>query len=94
MQFALSPEDEAVQVAETAMSDGHKLALVITPDIPWGNRIADAFKKRWLELGGSILEQAHFETNSKDFSSPVKELLNIDSSFEYFESNLTVSNTL
>ncbi len=80
MQFALSPEDEAVQVAETAMSDGHKLALVITPDIPWGNRIADAFKKRWLELGGGILEQVYFESNSKDFGSPVKELLNINSS--------------
>lgn len=80
IQFALSPEDEAVQVAETAMSDGHKLALVITPDIPWGDRIADAFKQRWLELGGGILEQVSFESNSKDFGSPVKELLNIDSS--------------
>ena len=80
MQFALSPEDEAVQVAETAMSDGHKLALVITPDMPWGERIADAFKQRWLELGGGILEQVNFESDGKDFGSPVKELLNIDSS--------------
>jgi len=80
MQFALSPEDEASQVAETAMSDGHRLALVITPNIPWGDRIADAFKKRWLELGGSILEQTHFDSSAKDFESPVKELLNIDSS--------------
>ena len=80
IQFALSPEDEAVQVAENAMSDGHRLALVITPDIPWGNRIADAFKKRWLELGGGILEQGYFETNSKDYGTPVKRLLNIDSS--------------
>ena len=80
MQFALSPEDEAVQIAEMAMSDGHRLALVITPDVPWGNRIADAFKKRWLELGGGLLEQGHFETNGEDFGSPVKELFNIDSS--------------
>ena len=80
MQFSLSPEDEAIQVAEMAMSDGHRLALVITPDIPWGYRIADAFKERWIELGGGILEQSHFESTAKDFSSPVKELLNIDSS--------------
>jgi uncharacterized protein len=80
IQFALSPEDEAAQVAEAAMSDGHQLALVITPNIPWGDRIADAFKKRWLELGGGILEQRHFESSTKDFASPVKELLNIDSS--------------
>lgn len=80
IQFALSPEDEAMQVAEAAMSDGHRLALIITPNIPWGDRIADAFKKRWLELGGGILEQAHFDSNAKDFGTPVKELLNIDSS--------------
>ncbi|MBL1142903.1 MAG: ABC transporter substrate-binding protein [Proteobacteria bacterium] len=80
IQFALSPEDEAAQVAEAAMSDGHRLALVITPNIPWGDRIADAFKKRWLELGGGILEQGHFVSSAKDFGSPVKELLNIDSS--------------
>lgn len=80
IQFALSPEDEATQVAEAAMSDGHRLALVITPNIPWGDRIADAFKKRWLELGGGILEHANFESSAKDFETPVKELLNIDSS--------------
>ncbi len=80
IQFALSPEDEAMQVAEAAMSDGHRLALVITPNIPWGDRIADAFKKRWLELGGGILEQTHFNSSERDFEAPVKELLNIDSS--------------
>lgn len=80
IQFGLSPEDEAIQIAETAMSDGHRLALVLTPGIPWGDRIADAFKKRWIELGGGILEHTHFQSSSKDFASPVKELLNIDSS--------------
>lgn len=80
VQFALSPEDEAMQIAETAMSDGHTLALVITPDISWGDRIADAFTKRWIELGGAVLEHARFQANAKDFGSPVKALLNIDSS--------------
>ncbi|MCZ6804556.1 MAG: penicillin-binding protein activator [Proteobacteria bacterium] len=80
IQFGLSPEDEAIQVADTAMADGHRLALVITPNIPWGNRIADAFKNRWIELGGGILEHTHFQSNSKDFASPVKDLLNINSS--------------
>ncbi len=80
IQFGLSPEDEAMQVAETAMSDGHRLALVMSPDNPWGERIAEAFIKRWVELGGGVLERAIFESNSKDFSLPVKSLLNIDSS--------------
>lgn len=80
MQFGLSPEDEAMQIAEAAMSDGHRLALVITPNIPWGDRIAEAFKTHWIELGGGILEHTHFESTAKDFSTPVKALLNIDSS--------------
>ena len=80
IQFGLSPEDEAVQVAENAMSDGHTLALVITPDNTWGQRIADAFKQRWIELGGGILKQTYYTSNSKDYAPPVKNLLNITSS--------------
>lgn len=80
VQFGLSPEDEATQVAETAMSDGHRLALVITPDNPWGDRLAEAFTNRWIELGGAVLERAFFQSKANDFSSPVKKLLNVDSS--------------
>ncbi|HIF49965.1 MAG TPA: hypothetical protein EYQ42_00265 [Thiotrichaceae bacterium] len=80
IQFGLSPEDEAIQIAEIAMSDGHRLALVVTPNIPWGDRIASAFKQRWIEMGGAILEHSYFESSAKDFGSPIKELLNIDSS--------------
>lgn len=80
IQFGLSPEDEAIQVAETAMSDGHRLALVITPENPWGDRLAEAFMNRWVELGGAVLERAIFQSNTKDFGTPVKKLLNIDSS--------------
>jgi outer membrane PBP1 activator LpoA protein len=80
IQFGLSPEDEAMQVAETAMSDGHRLALVMSPDNPWGERVAEAFMTRWVELGGAVLERSIFESNSKDYGLTVKSLLNIDSS--------------
>jgi len=79
-QFGLSLEDEAGQVAEIAISDGHKRALVLTPDTPRGNRLADAFVKHWLELGGEVSGHTRFISNTTDFSSPVKELLNIDKS--------------
>ena len=79
-QFGLSPEDEAGQVAEIAISDGHKRALVLTPDTLLGDRLADAFVKHWLELGGEVSEHTRFINNTTDFSSPVKELLNIDKS--------------
>ena len=80
IQFALSPEDEAMQIAEIAMSDGHKRALVLTPETPWGNRLADTFIQHWTKLGGEIAEQISFIDNTTDFSTPVKELLNIDKS--------------
>ena len=80
IQFGLLPEDEAKQVAELAISDGHALALVLTPDNEWGSRISNSFIERWEELGGGVLEQVYLDTASKDFATPVKELLNVDSS--------------
>jgi len=80
IQFSLSPEDEAIQIAEIAMSDGHKRALVLTPDTPWGNRITETFSQHWVKLGGEITGHTSFINNTTDFSTPVKELLNIDKS--------------
>ena len=80
IQFGLSPEDEAIQIAKIAMSDGHKRALVLTPETPWGNRLAETFIQHWIELGGEISKQISFLDNTTDFSTPVKELLNIDKS--------------
>jgi outer membrane PBP1 activator LpoA protein len=79
IQFSLSPEDEARQVAERAWFDGHVLALSITPDTPWGYRVHKAFEDQWEMLGGKILEHVTFNNESQDFSTPVKALLNIDS---------------
>jgi outer membrane PBP1 activator LpoA protein len=80
IQFSLSPEDEARQVAERTWFDGHVLALSITPDTPWGYRVHKAFEEHWGKLGGRILEHVTFNNESQDFSTPVKALLNIDSS--------------
>ena len=79
-QFGLLPEDEARQAAERAWSDGHANALVITPDTTWGERIYTAFTTRWNELGGIIVEHVRMPAGIQDFSTPVKQLLNIDNS--------------
>ena len=80
IQFGLWPEDEARQVAEAAFADGHGLALALTPATPWGRRVAAAFEARWGELGGTVLEQVEFESNSLDYGAAVKALLNVDGS--------------
>ena len=80
IEFGLSPENEARQVAEIAMTDGHLLALIITPDNNWGQRVAESFKERWLEVGGAVLEQVSYSSELKDYATPVKKVLNVDSS--------------
>jgi uncharacterized protein len=80
IQFGLSPEDEARQVAERAVFDGHNKALIITPDNVWGSRLAEAFTETWNALGGKVLEYVRYNPRSRDYSTPVKKLLNIDSS--------------
>lgn len=80
VQFGLPPEDEARQIAERAYADGADKALVIVPDDNWGQRLHGAFRETWLALGGKILETIAYDPRGKDYSPPVKEMLNIDSS--------------
>ncbi len=79
-QFGLAPEDEAEQVAEKAWLDGHNQAILITPDSPWGHRIANAFNETWSQLGGITVETTTYTPNTNNFSSPLQAVLNLDES--------------
>ncbi len=81
-QFGLSPEDEAMQVAEKAWVDGRTKAIVFTPQDSWGERVFNSFKNRFLGLGGEIVERQVYDINKHDFSVQIKALLNIDESYE------------
>lgn len=81
-QFGLSPEDEATQVADRAWTDGHTIAALLTPAGEWGERIANAFRQRWEELGGVLAEQQQYNEQEHDFSAPIQALLNIDQSYQ------------
>ena len=80
MQFSLSPEDEARQVAARAAADGYRRALVIVPDDTWGRRLARVFRESWAQTGGVTLETITYDPSVKDYATPVKQMLNIDSS--------------
>ena len=79
-QFGLSPEEEALQVAERTWLDGHVNAAVLTPTGPWGDRVHKAFRDRWEEIGGRVVEQQSYNSSKNDFSLPIRLLLNIDDS--------------
>lgn len=53
-QFGLAAEDEAREVAQRAWADGHRQAVVLTPRGEWGNRVYQAFRQQWQELGGTV----------------------------------------
>ena len=80
MQFGLSPEDEARQVAERAFADGYARALVIFPNDRWGRRLYGAFRENWSALGGKIQESIYYDPQGNDYSTPVKQFLNVDRS--------------
>ncbi|MGH8574785.1 MAG: penicillin-binding protein activator, partial [Gammaproteobacteria bacterium] len=74
-QFALSPEDEARQIAERAWLDGRERALVIAPEGPWGTRVVEAFKRHWEALGGRIAAYKTFRSATRDYASAVHALV-------------------
>jgi uncharacterized protein len=79
-QFGLSPEDEARQVADRAWHDGHRSAVALVPSGSWGERLLGAFRARWQELGGRLLESRVYTTGSSDYSEPIRGVLSLDDS--------------
>lgn len=79
-QFGLSPENEAQQVADRLIADGHLRVLAITPVNAWGQRVYQSFEERFVSLGGEILETTSYSANDADFKKPIEKLLNLDTS--------------
>ena len=79
-QFALSPENEAVQIAERAWKDGHRYAAILSPAITQDDfyqRKRDSFVNHWLSLGGQIVTTEQYRN---DYTGIVERLLDIDDS--------------
>lgn len=79
-QFGLSPEDEARQAAEAAIRDDRFNAVVLIPAGDWGRRLLSAFRERYEELGGVVVESAAYDGNASDFGHSIQAVLNIDDS--------------
>ncbi len=77
-QFALTPEDEAEQVAARAWKDGLRLALVLIPDNALGRRLQLAFVQHWQTLGGTLLDVRSYGTDQNSYSDIVRGLLKLD----------------
>ena len=74
-QFGLSPENEAAEVANKALSDGRYRAVVLASEDSLGERIANAFMAAFEEGGGRIVAYDTFTPKSNTISDVVKGLL-------------------
>jgi len=77
IQFDLSPQEEAEQVALKALSDQHQQALLIVPDTEWGNHSAKAFNKVWQDQGGTVVGQLRFKSR-ENLNAKLKDLLQVN----------------
>ncbi len=79
-QFGLSPEDEAEQIADFALAQGKHYALALVPDTEWGYRLQRAFTKRFEALGGHVVDSSVYPAKKNDYSTAIKNLLNLTTS--------------
>ena len=79
-QFALSPEDEARQVARRVLADGHHAGIAIVPTGEWGARVLAAFTQELQASGGGSLAQTSFDAALTDYSPEITQVLRISDS--------------
>jgi hypothetical protein len=79
-QFALSPEDEARQVARRILADGHHRGIAVIPQGDWGARVLDAFSRELQAGGGSLLGLAAYDPAGHDYGAQLRSVLRINDS--------------
>ena len=79
-QFGLNPEDEAEQIADYALAQGRRHAIILVPDTSWGQRLHQAFKLRFESLGGFVVDSETYPSRKSDYSVSIKKLLNVSTS--------------
>ncbi|WP_045857354.1 penicillin-binding protein activator [Teredinibacter purpureus] len=78
-QFGLAVEDEAAQVAERAWRDGHRRAMILGPKSGWGDRAAATFSETWQSLGGAIVGDYRFKSQS-EYSNLIRDAMDVTDS--------------
>ncbi len=84
-QFALSPEDEAREVAQRILAEGHRRGVAIAPDGEWGSRVLAAFREALTAGGGTLLAAAHYDPLATSFEPAIADVLRLDESTARFK---------
>jgi len=76
-QFAISPEDEARQVARRAVADGRRRGVVLVPANDWGQRVLAAFAEEFAAAGGMLVDSDVYAPGTTDFQVILRRLLQV-----------------
>ena len=74
VQFGLAAEDEAVQLAQTAINQNYRKALIIQSNADWSRRAGEAFSQKWQENGGIVLSNTTL-SNRDNYSVEIENSL-------------------
>jgi outer membrane PBP1 activator LpoA protein len=80
-QVALSPKDEAIEVAKRGLADGHKSAFVLVPDGDWGEGLLKVFKTEWEKQGGQVNEHIYGKNFKRSIPKALKKIQKTDMVF-------------
>ncbi len=79
-QFALSPEEDAREVARRILAGGQKRGVALGPTGDWGTRVLAAFSQELLAGGGTLLAQGFYDPAEHDYGVPIRAVLATDQS--------------
>jgi len=79
-QFALSPEEEAREVARRVIADGRRRGVALVPEGDWGARVLTAFQQELTAGGGFLLGNGAFDATRTDYAAEITQVLRISDS--------------
>jgi outer membrane PBP1 activator LpoA protein len=79
-QYALSPEDEARQVARKILADRRFRGVAIVPERDWGNRVLTAFRQELEAGGGVLLDSVALDSTRSDWAPEITQVLRLTDS--------------
>lgn len=77
-QYALSPEDEARQIARQITRSGGHGTLVLSPGGDWGRRVTEAFAQEFTAGGGRVVAEGRYDVARNDVAATITAVLGID----------------
>ena len=89
-QFALSPEDEARQVADRLLAEGRLSGVALTPTGEWGTRVLTAFQSRFTAGGGTVITARTYPASITDFSDQIVQMLGFTESQGRYNAVLSI----